>query len=47
MTAGSMTAVERVAQVRDDPEGRYRLRVDFYRKYGSRTDRRVRLQRAA
>ena len=38
MTTGSMTAAERVAQVRDDPEGRYRLRVDFYRKYGFAAD---------
>jgi hypothetical protein len=33
-----MTAIERVARVRDDPEGRYRLREDFYRKYGFSPD---------
>jgi hypothetical protein len=33
-----LTAAERVAQVRDDPEGRYQLRVKFYGKYGFSTD---------
>lgn len=29
-----MNAEQRVASVRDDPEGRYRLRVDFYKQFG-------------
>ena len=29
-----LTATERVARVRDDPEGRYQLRLSFYQKYG-------------
>ena len=31
-------AAERVAAVRDDPEGRYRLRESFYQKYGFSSD---------
>lgn len=31
-------AAQRVAHVRDDPEGRYQLRVRFYEKYGFSTD---------
>ena len=34
----SAPAVQRVAEVRDDPEGRYRLRVGFYQKYGFAKD---------
>jgi hypothetical protein len=33
-----LPAAERVAQVRDDPEGRYQLRVRFYEKYGFSID---------
>lgn len=33
-----MDVAERVARVRDDPEGRYQLRVEFYRKYGFARD---------
>ena len=33
-----MTAAERVAGVRDNPEGRYQLRVNFYSKYGFSRD---------
>jgi hypothetical protein len=36
--APQMAAAERVARVRDDPEGRYRLRVNFYEKYGFAKD---------
>jgi hypothetical protein len=32
------SAAERVASVRDDPEGRYQLRVAFYEKYGFSRD---------